>query len=292
MHMAGYDPRALADFFQKLEQQGGGGGGPQFLSDHPNPGNRQAAIDKEVSNWPPKNYLRNSQAFIRAKQDASTVKTYTGEQIAAGAKQGVWAQQNRQGGAIPTNVPTSSNQTAGGNLENVSYPQIRPTGNMKQLQHSAFSISYPENWQVSGDQQSTVTIAPQAGVGQGGIAYGVVIGGAQDSNATSLDQATADLGSAPAASPAVTAPARRLRREIFLAIVGSSVSELFNFLRAVYIFINLSYRFFQPLRERDWLVTVARPQGGLLYLVFIAPDTDFGQLRSTYERMLNSLQVQ
>jgi hypothetical protein len=48
----------------------------------------------------------------------------------------------------------------------------------------------------------------------------------------------------------------------------------------------------QPLRERDWLVTVARPQGGLLYLVFIAPDRDFGQLRSTYERMLNSLQVQ
>src|SRR6266581_8198769 len=49
MHRAGYDPRALADFFQKLEQQGGGGGGPQFLSEHPNPGNRQAAIDKEVS---------------------------------------------------------------------------------------------------------------------------------------------------------------------------------------------------------------------------------------------------
>src|SRR5437762_2332344 len=147
MYKAGYDPKALADFFQKLEQEGGGGG-PQFLSDHPNPGNRQAAIDKEVSNWPPKNYLRNSQAFIRAKQDANTVKTYTGEQIAAGAKQGVWAQQNRQGGAIPANVPATSNQTAGGNLENVSYPQVRPTGNMRQLQHSAFSISYPENSQV------------------------------------------------------------------------------------------------------------------------------------------------
>src|SRR5439155_20019 len=48
MHKAGYDPTALADFFQKLERQGGGGG-PQFLSDHPNPGNRRAAIDKEVS---------------------------------------------------------------------------------------------------------------------------------------------------------------------------------------------------------------------------------------------------
>ena len=283
MHRAGYDPRALADFFQKLEQQGGGGGGPQFLSDHPNPGNRRAAIDKEVSNWPPKNYLRNSQAFIRAKQDASTVKTYTAEQIAAGAKQGVWAQQNRQGGAIPANVPATSNQTAGGNLENVSYPQIRPTGNMKQLQHSAFSISYPENWQGSGDQQSTVTIAPQAGVGQGAIAYGVVIGGAQDSNATSLDEATADLVQTLQQSNPGLQVSGNMQNIRVNELQGRSV----NLSGASPIQQNG-----QPLRERDWLVTVARPQGGLLYLVFIAPDKDFGQLRSTYERMLNSLQVQ
>src|SRR5579862_1693034 len=37
---AGFNPVALADFFQKLEAQGGNG--PQFLSDHPNPGNRRA----------------------------------------------------------------------------------------------------------------------------------------------------------------------------------------------------------------------------------------------------------
>src|ERR1051325_11397669 len=32
MYKAGYNPKAMADFFQKLEQQGGSGG-PQFLSD-------------------------------------------------------------------------------------------------------------------------------------------------------------------------------------------------------------------------------------------------------------------
>ena len=41
------------------------------------------------------------------------------------------------------------------------------------------------------------------------------------------------------------------------------------------------------------LVTVPDPQGrGLFYLVFIAPDKDFGQLRGTYEHMLNSFRVQ
>ena len=45
MYKAGYNPKAMADFFQKLESQGGGGG-PQFLSDHPNPGNRVQAVTK------------------------------------------------------------------------------------------------------------------------------------------------------------------------------------------------------------------------------------------------------
>ena len=281
MYKAGYDPRALADFFQKLERQGGGGG-PQFLSDHPNPGNRQAAIDKEVSNWPPKNYVRNSQAFMRAKQDASSVKTYTGEQIAEGSKQGVWAQQNRQSGVIPPNLPNSSPEGPSGSLANISFPQIRPARNMTQLQHSGFSISYPENWRASGDQQSNVTIAPQAGVGEGAIGYGVVIGGAQDPNADSLDQATADLVQTLQQSN----PGLRVSENMQNIEVNGLQGQSVNLTGASPIQRNG-----EALREHDWLVTVARPRGGLLYLVFIAPDRDFAQLRSTYERMLDSLQV-
>lgn len=282
MYKAGYNPRALANFFEKLERQGGGGG-PQFLSDHPNPGNRQAAIEKEVSNWPPKNYVSNSQAFVRAKQDASTVKTYTGEQIAEGSKQGVWAQQNRQSGVIPPNLPGTSSEGAGGSLANVSFPQIRPARNLTQLQHSAFSISYPENWQVSGDRQSAVTIAPQAGVGTGAIAYGVVVGGAQDPNARSLDQATADLvQTLQQSNPGLRLSENTQNIEVN-GLQGRSV---------ILTGASPIQQSGEALRERDWLVTVPRPRGGLLYLVFIAPDKDFTELRSTYERMLDSLQVQ
>ncbi|HEV2989053.1 MAG TPA: M48 family metallopeptidase, partial [Candidatus Angelobacter sp.] len=62
MYRAGYNPKALAEFFQKLEEQGGGRG-PQFLSDHPNPGNRVAAVEKEIQNWPQKSYLSSSPEF-------------------------------------------------------------------------------------------------------------------------------------------------------------------------------------------------------------------------------------
>src|ERR1700682_4279355 len=42
MYDSGYNPQAMADFFTKLEKEGGASG-PQFFSDHPNPGNRAGA---------------------------------------------------------------------------------------------------------------------------------------------------------------------------------------------------------------------------------------------------------
>jgi predicted Zn-dependent protease len=49
LYDAGYNPQALADFFKTLESQGGQTP-PQWLSDHPNPGNREEAIQKEIRN--------------------------------------------------------------------------------------------------------------------------------------------------------------------------------------------------------------------------------------------------
>src|SRR5438105_3411779 len=65
MYKAGYNPIELAHFFEKLAKEGSGG--PQFLSDHPNPGNRSEAIDNEIRNWPPEKYLSDSQSFVSAK---------------------------------------------------------------------------------------------------------------------------------------------------------------------------------------------------------------------------------
>ena len=47
MARAGYNPLDLMHMFQTIEKQGGGGV-PQFLSDHPNPGNREAYITEEA----------------------------------------------------------------------------------------------------------------------------------------------------------------------------------------------------------------------------------------------------
>jgi beta-barrel assembly-enhancing protease len=289
MYKAGYNAQAMADFFEKLEKQGGGGG-PQFLSDHPNPGNRTEAIQKEIQNWPPKKYLANSPGFVSAHQLALSTKTYTAQEIAEGAKQGQWAEWNRRNGAVPpATTPASSSpqsdagrEATGGTMTTVSYEQVKPSGNFTQLQQDGFSIAYADNWKVMGDQDSIV-IAPPAGVAGGAIAYGVVIAAAQDQNADSLDQATQNL----IQQLQRTNPGLKLSGSLKgIKVSGRSGRS------ATLIGLSPIQQNSNAIPERDWLVTVPRSQGGLLYFIFIAPQDTFSQLQPSYRRMVSSIQVQ
>jgi Zn-dependent protease with chaperone function len=62
MANAGYDPHELANMFRILERLGGGKG-PEWLSDHPNPGNRYEAINREASSLPVNNPVTNTGEF-------------------------------------------------------------------------------------------------------------------------------------------------------------------------------------------------------------------------------------
>jgi hypothetical protein len=280
MYKAGYNPKELANFFQQLEQQGGGGG-PQFLSDHPNPGNRLQAIDQEIRNWPPENYRGSSAEFAQTRQRATGVRAYTAQEISAGAKSGRWASENQRSGATPPNLPASSGGPGGGDVGNVSYSAVRPSNTFKQLNQGEFAISYPSNWQAVNGQNG-ILIAPQAGVGGNAIAYGVMISAAQDQNAQTLDEATRDLiQSLQQQNPGMRAGA--MNRINLNGMQG---------MQAMLTGTSPVQRNGQALAERDWLVTLPRSQGGLMYLIFIAPDPDFRQLQTTYQKMLNSLQVQ
>jgi beta-barrel assembly-enhancing protease len=73
MAESGYDPVQMAKFFQKLEADGGARG-PQFFSDHPNPGNRQAAIQREVTRMPQQHYGYQTGQFQHMKQIAAAIK--------------------------------------------------------------------------------------------------------------------------------------------------------------------------------------------------------------------------
>jgi hypothetical protein len=285
MYKAGYNPRSLAQFFQKLEKVVGKGGA-QFLSDHPNPGNRVAAVDREIANWPPEPYLPTSPEFVRAKQQATGIESFNGQQIADGAKSGRWAQQNRQTGAVPRDVEMADTAAGAGNnagsITNVSYQQIEPSREFKTFQGSNFSMAYPANWQAAAGQNSA-TFAPPAGVGENAIAYGVIISIAPNVDATSLNDATQGL----VQKLQETNPGLRVYESPRKIQVGG-VEALSTMLSGN----SPIKQDGQPVPERDWLVTMRRPAGGMQHVVFIAPEKQFAQLEPTYQKMLESLQVQ
>ena len=255
MYDAGYNPYSMVEFFAKLEKEGGPGG-PQFLSDHPNPGNRVELVRQAISKYPRKPYRRNSAQFEQTKSAVAKMRPLTMQQV---------AQQQKQ--------------QPQGQIGQINPQDVMPSGQFRTMDHSAFQISYPDNWQVAGDANSAVTVAPSAGVAQNAIAYGVIINGVRpQSGRDSLDQATQDLLiSLQQANPGLRAASNPQDIQVDGA-PGKSVyltgaSPL------------------QGQRERDWLVTVQRRDNTVLYLVFIAPERDFGRLAPTFEQMLRSLRI-
>jgi predicted Zn-dependent protease len=67
MAEAGYDPRQLAVFFEKLNEQAASRT-IQFFSDHPNPDNRERAIEDEVDRMPQRTYGYQTGDFPRMKE--------------------------------------------------------------------------------------------------------------------------------------------------------------------------------------------------------------------------------
>jgi hypothetical protein len=83
MARAGYDPRDMARMFETIEKQGGGGG-PEFLSSHPNPGNRAAAISKEAQMLRVQGNANTGQFAAIKSRLGDMSPAYTAEQIARG----------------------------------------------------------------------------------------------------------------------------------------------------------------------------------------------------------------
>jgi predicted Zn-dependent protease len=69
LYDSGYDPRALAQFFEKIEAESKGKEPVQFFSDHPNPGNRTGRVNEEVDKLggPEPNYRTDSDDFHSIK---------------------------------------------------------------------------------------------------------------------------------------------------------------------------------------------------------------------------------
>jgi len=163
LYDAGYDPRAMAQFFERLQAETKGKNPPQFLSDHPNPGNRVDRVDEEVDKLGgvPQNAKRDSAEFEAIKREVL---------------------------ALPVvKMPPASGRSG---------PPVPPSGNFVDYDGGAYALKVPENWKKYEDKGS-VTFAPDGGISQtGGLAYGMIVGVHQvqaDSSEHALENATQAL---------------------------------------------------------------------------------------------------
>jgi beta-barrel assembly-enhancing protease len=255
---AGYDPIEMARFFQKLEAEGGARG-PQFLSDHPNPGNRMKAIEDEIRYMPQRNYTSGSGQLARMKAIVASLPAP--KKIPA------------QSGASTSSTSTSASP---------SIPDSRPSTRVQQYQGKDFSLSYPDNWKpFTGQDASGVTIAAPSGVQQSqnglSVGYGVIQAYYRPKQANaSLWQATDEFVSQLRSADPRMRAGREMPREVRAGGKTAIVTTLY------------SESMFPGQTEVDRLVTVAHPNG-ILYLVFVAPESEGTYASGAFDRMLQSI---
>ena len=277
---AGINPIALADFFQKLAAEGKDG--PQFLSDHPNPGNRRAAIQTEIKDWPSKQYSGDTDQFASVRQHAMGVRAYNAKEIADGAKSGQWTAENRKNGAVFPDAPAGGSSAAG-SMPAVSASAVLPSSSFQTADVAGLRISRPQNWDVISNEQTSATIAPRAGASGGSVAYGVVIG---TTRAPSANMSASQLTSAIAQNLQSSDSNMKVVSQVQPITVGGSSGG------------SVQLETISPMkgsdgktqRERDWLVTVQRGSDAI-YLVFVSTAANYEQFRPTFERMLRSVQL-
>ena len=168
---AGYDPRDLANMFRTIQGQRSGGG-PEWLSSHPDPGNRYEKINREAS------YLNVSRNPIKLTRDFERVKARL--QSMPRARTMAEIQRSGGGGRVQTS-PTSSGR--------YSTVVQRPSTQFRTYSGSSWlSISVPSNWRDFPSDE-TVQFAPDGAYGDQGITHGVMIG-VFDTQNTNLMQAS------------------------------------------------------------------------------------------------------
>src|SRR5581483_348731 len=143
MARAGYDPRDMANVFKTIQQQGGPSA-PEWLSDHPDPGNRYESILQEAQRLRVENPVGDSRRFeeVRAHLEQLPPAPTTEEATRAAARTGT-----ARGGAPPSGsvAPPSARTSA--------YTEGR-----------LFRVSVPSNWREL-PSASAVTFAPQGAYG-------------------------------------------------------------------------------------------------------------------------------
>jgi beta-barrel assembly-enhancing protease len=263
MARAGYDPRDLGRMFETIQKQAGGGA-PQWMSSHPDPGNRSAYIAKEADSLQIASRNTNNAQFESARaRFASLPPAQSMADIAKHSEGGGGSAgtANTSTGRIGDTVPRPSTQyrtAQGGRL---------------------FEVQVPANWQ-SIASNSEIKFVPPNGYGDYNgetvFTHGAEIGVTRASSNDLVDATMTLVESFRRGNPDLRTQGSsrqiRLAGRTGLAVPMMNRSALGG---AEYVGLHTTF-----LRD-----------GNLFHVATIVPENEVSAYQSAFSRMLNSVRL-
>ncbi len=258
MARAGYDPRDLANVFRTIQGERSGGA-PEWLSSHPDPGNRYERINREAT------FLSVSPNPIRMTADFErTQARFRGMPPArtmAEIEKGYRTEQ--------TSSPTASGRYT-------SQVQ-RPSTRMQTYNRLNWvRLNVPSNWQEF-TSQDNAQFAPQGAFGEEGITHGFLVGRLNSSTRDLQRDSQAYVSQIFQGNPYLrqrsgfTSVNIAGRRGLAITAAGQS-----------------------PIRRESELITIYTTQlrnGDLAYFVTVVPERESNAYNAAFRRTLSSIRI-
>ncbi len=265
MARAGYNPREMANMFKTIEAEAGSNG-PEWMSDHPNPGNRYDYIVREASMLRVNGNADTGQFGSVKTRLAGMSPAYTQEQIARG--------QGRDGGGSNGGGSTGTS----GRVVRVSAPS---TQYRTYTPANFLRVSVPSNWAQKNGQDGVMYI-PDGAFFEGdnggtafthGVEFGVIQGGTGNLQRDTQQVVQNFARSNPDLQTAGSARRETVNGRAAIVTPLSNVSEVTG------------------QREYVSLMTTQLRDGSLLYMIGVAPQAEANTYDSAFRRVRQSVQI-
>jgi hypothetical protein len=261
MARAGYDPRDMADMFRTIEKQGGANG-PEWLSDHPNPGNRSEYIEHEAQSLRVSNPVTDTAGFQRVKDHLKTLpRAPSSEEVAKTGNRGGGQEGSRPQGTLGRVEPPSNRfrEYNEGNL---------------------FRIAVPNNWREL-PASTAVTFAPTG-------AYGAVNGQSVFTHGVEAGLVRSERDELPVATRDFIESLSENNRR--LAQRSSPLNAIVDGRRALQTTLdNVSDATGEP--EVIQLITTRLRDGSLFYIIGVSPASETRVYEPVFLQIVRSIRL-
>jgi hypothetical protein len=259
MARAGYDPRDLARMFETIQRESKGSGGPQWMSSHPDPGNRSQYIAREAE-------------MVQIAKRPDDGRGFQSAKLAFSKLPPAASMSDPQRANTDTNAPQS--------VGTVGEPVPPPDSRYRTARGGRlFEVSVPANWQAVASN-SSVKYVPQNGYGSANgttvLTHGVELG---VTRAPSRDLAAANGAFVDAL----------VRSNPDMRIAGPQRQVQLS--RRAAVGTELTGRSATGGEERVGVYTTFLADGNLFYFLTIVPAEDHQQYASAFNRVAQSIRL-